>query len=146
MQHLADKALARKYSSRFPTAGTESTAAGLGANKKPSSQKHGDAATASDNDKDSGEANGDDKRDEVSDLLALWRFEVLKLLLQRREMEAAVAEDSRKAATRLREQRDARARAEADAKVCRCTSHRCKGIRIKYCGELMHKVAEGLRG
>lgn len=116
MQNLADKALAKKHGSRFPTAGTRSTAAKLGGNKMATSQKHG-ATIASVTDQDGGQVPEDGEHDEVSDLLALWRLEVLKLLLQRREIEAATAEDSRKAATRLREERDARARTEAEAKV-----------------------------
>ena len=66
-------------------------------------------------------ADGDDlespRGNSVSKLLACWRREVLKLLLQRAAMVEASEEASRDATRRVCEAREAQSRAEAEVKV-----------------------------
>lgn len=54
----------------------------------------------------------------VSKLLACWRGEVLKLLLQKGAAAETAAEDSRRAARQVLEEQESRVRAELDAQVC----------------------------
>lgn len=113
MQHLADKALAKEHAARFPSAGARCTAGNVSSGEPPVLGEN-DVGSQED-----GEYTAETReRDVFADLLGLWRSEVLKLLLQRRHSEEVAAEECRKAARRLQEEREARARADANSEVC----------------------------
>ncbi|CAM9099505.1 unnamed protein product [Hapterophycus canaliculatus] len=73
-----------------------------------------DEPAAGDVDEGEQEADGEGGRADVARLLAAWRAEVLKLLLQRGVAAEVAAEESRQARRTVSEEREARGRAEAE--------------------------------
>lgn len=70
-----------------------------------------------DDDGETASGGGGRRQAAVARLLAAWRAEVLKLLLQRGVDAEVAAEESREARREVVEAREARARAETEAKV-----------------------------
>lgn len=104
MQRLADDALSREpktYSSVQHSSGDQACADGR--DKRHADGDEGNEVAAE------GQA--------VSKLLACWRGEVLKLLLQRAAAVEATADEARKAARQVVDAREACARAETEVKV-----------------------------
>lgn len=69
---------------------------------------------------DQQEAGREGRQADVTRLLAAWRAEVLKLLLQRGVDAEVAAEETRQARRMASEEREARGRAETEAKVRFC--------------------------
>lgn len=129
MQRLADEALSREHAVLFPS--TKASAeymddsqastipwasegkGGENSPKHPSRKQSQDHSQERSRSSDGEEAGGY----AVAKLLACWRSEVLKQLLQRGAAAEVGAEESRKAARQVGEEREARARAETNVKV-----------------------------
>ncbi|CAN0183705.1 unnamed protein product [Ectocarpus sp. 12 AP-2014] len=137
MQRLADDALAAAHPLPFSSPPADTTAperpppprheAADGVLSPPSSVEEGEerrrkrCATGEGGDEDGetasgGGGDGGGGQAAVARLLAAWRAEVLKLLLQRGVDAEVAAEESREARREVVEARDARARAEMEAK------------------------------
>lgn len=138
MQRLADEALSKaqtSQSSRVPEQATASKHIGNpGTNRDVGevkqmgrslgkSQKRPKGRSL-ENEEINDDSAGTTAESAVSTLLACWRREVLKLLLEKGAMVQASEENSRQAEMRVLEAREAQSRAENEVKVWRCTRAR----------------------
>lgn len=124
MQQLADRQLAREHASRFGPreARRPVTAGGAGGkhlNPKEIYKEGGSSGETHQDIPDEDRISPEDEESGVVRLLGLWRSEVLKLLLQQGQAAEVAAEESRKAARGVDEERKARTRAEDTVKVRR---------------------------
>lgn len=129
MQRLADDALSEEDASRFSASRSPATAA-VPVPARPQMLNASSAAGESSADpspladgrepRSLDEGGGDAKNargQAVSKLLACWRREVFKLLLQRGVVVESAAAETRKAAREVAEANEARLKAETEAKV-----------------------------